>query len=87
MDAAVQDIDQFCREMEDCHFFQKILESLKSKIHSIVCYGIGCVHESNVSQYQYACVLRLHSLLNIQKPIEVFDPAIDMVALLGICES
>lgn len=30
MDAAVQDIDQFCREMEDCHFFQKIVESLKS---------------------------------------------------------
>lgn len=30
VDAAIKDIDQFCLEMEDCHFFQKILESLKS---------------------------------------------------------
>lgn len=35
VDAAVQDIDQFCREMEDCHFFQKILESLKSVCASV----------------------------------------------------
>lgn len=45
----------------------------------MVCYGIGCIHASNISQYQFACALKLHSLLNIQQPIEVFDPAIDTV--------
>ena len=30
IDVTVRDIEQFCSEMEDCAFFQKILESLKT---------------------------------------------------------
>ena len=45
----------------------------------MVTLGIGCIHHSVVSQYQYACVLEIHSLLQISKPVEIFDPAMDYV--------
>ena len=47
----------------------------------MVALGIGCIHASSVSQYQYAFILEAHSQLNVSKPIEVFDPVMDSVAI------
>ena len=47
----------------------------------MVALGIGCIHASSVSQYQYAFILEVHAQLHISKPIEVFDPVMDSVAL------
>ena len=54
-------------------------EVQRPSIHSVVALGIGCIHHSQVSQYQYACILEIHQLLHIENPIEIFDPAMDYV--------
>lgn len=48
----------------------------------MICYGIGCIHDSRVSQYQYACALRLQSALHIPNVMEIFDPSMDVVGFI-----
>ena len=48
-------------------------------IQKVIALGIGCIHHSQVSQYQYAYILELHSILQISTPIEIFDPVMDAV--------
>ena len=53
-------------------------------IQQVIALGIGCIYHSQVSQYQYAYILELHSTLQIPTPIEIFDPVMDAVGKKGV---
>lgn len=50
----------------------------------MICYGIGCIHDSAISQYQYACALSIYEQFQISTPMEIFDPVMDLVCLCSL---
>ncbi|GBB98333.1 hypothetical protein RclHR1_00320028 [Rhizophagus clarus] len=63
-------------------FFQEVQETINSKlfpphlpkIEDIVCYGIGSIEKSIISQYQLALVLILRDLFEITGKAYAYDP-------------
>ncbi|CAB4431564.1 unnamed protein product [Rhizophagus irregularis] len=74
-------------------FFQEVQETINNKLFSphrpkivdIVCYGIGSIEKSIISQYQFALVLILRDLFEITGKAYAYDPVstpIDLEILL-----
>ena len=94
IESVIENITSYIRDIEGRSFFQEMLSALRDvdsesgndgqrpQFEQMVCYGIGCIHDSRVSQYQYACALRLQSALHIPNVMDMFDPSMDVV---GVC--
>jgi hypothetical protein len=59
--------------------FEEPEDSSSEIIVDIVCYGIGSISSSKKSQYQFALVLLLRSLLQIPGQIYIYDPILNVV--------
>jgi hypothetical protein len=56
---------------------------LKNKLENqkeldIVCYGIGDLIDSNISQSQFACLTLILESLNVHKPVKLYDPVMNL---------
>jgi len=67
------------KEIQTSDFFKNFLavliqssDKINKPIADIVCFGIGCISSSKISQYQLALLLNLSE--NFECSIEVYDP-------------
>merc|ERR1740128_273582 len=77
--ASIRNIFNSRKEIQTSDFFKNFLavliqssDKINKPIADIVCFGIGCISSSKISQYQLALLLNLSE--NFECSIEVYDP-------------